>query len=99
LDAGIVFLYPSNTDANRHYLVAKLMDRKAGREYWVCGCRGFRFNPDDTCTHIENINEQMEELRAEESVRPKRKRKEPAGKGSGSKVPARSKRAAKKRVS
>ena len=98
LDAGIVFIYPSHTDPKAQYIVAKLMDRKSGNEYWVCGCKGFRFDHDDSCVHVTDISNQMEELRAEESVRPKRKRKQPKDQGSRSKVPARSKRTPKKKV-
>jgi hypothetical protein len=75
LDAGVVFMYPSNTDLGSYYLVAKLMDRKSSNEYWACSCKGFRFSETDSCRHVKQVDEQMEALRAEKVVRQRAKRK------------------------
>jgi hypothetical protein len=62
LGSGLVFMMPTGggPEAGTYYLQAKVTPPK-GKAFWVCTCRGFRFNPKDSCRHIEFLSAKVDE--------------------------------------
>lgn len=61
LSWGAVFMYPSESGTHStHHVVCRLERHTAKNTYieWVCSCRGFWFNEDDTCQHVRDLRDQ-----------------------------------------
>lgn len=61
---GFVFLWPSSgytRDNSQHHVVAWMV--KEGGEEFVCACRGFYYDGNDECPHIEDLRKQIHEGR------------------------------------
>lgn len=50
LGYGEVFIVPSKSDLGAYYIVAQI-----GLKEFACSCKGFRYNPEDSCTHVKQV--------------------------------------------